>query len=84
MGSPEKPVGFLGRRRSKEASGDFSLKKKNEAKRTLLRREGYQNLIRINKEKGILIFGKNILRELKNILAELFSTGEIDRIDEIK
>ena len=28
--------------------------------------------------------GKNILRELKNILAELFSTGEIDRIDEIK
>lgn len=27
---------------------------------------------------------KNILRELKNILAELFSTGEIDRIDETK
>ena len=46
--------------------------------------QGYQNLIRINKEKGILIFGKNILRELKNILAELFSIGEIDRIDEIK
>ena len=39
--------------------------------------QGYQNLIRINKEKGILIFSKNILRELKNILAELFSTGEI-------
>ena len=37
-----------------------------------------------NKEKGILIFGKNILRESKNVLVELFSTGEIDRIDEIK
>ena len=27
---------------------------------------------------------KNILRELKNILVELFSTGEIDRIYETK
>ena len=46
--------------------------------------QGYQNLIRINKEKRFLFLGKNILRELKNILAELFSTGEIDRIDEIR
>ena len=46
--------------------------------------QGYQNLIRINKEKGILIFGKNILRESKNVLVELLSKGEIDRIDEIK
>ena len=46
--------------------------------------QGYQNLIRINKVKGILIFGKNILRELKNILAELLSINEIGRIDEIK
>ena len=43
-----------------------------------------QNLRRINKEKGILIFGKNILRESKNVLVELLSKGEIDRIDEIK
>ena len=35
--------------------------------------------------KEIFILGqKNILRDLKNILAELFPTGEIDRIDEIK
>jgi len=34
--------------------------------------------------KGILIFGKNILRESKNVLVELLSKGEIDRIDEIK
>lgn len=34
--------------------------------------------------KEIFIFGKKYLRELKNILAELFSIGEIDRIDEIK
>ncbi len=27
--------------------------------------QGYQNLIRINKEKGILILGKKYLRELK-------------------
>ena len=46
--------------------------------------QGYQNLIRINKEKRFLFLGKNILRELKSILAELFSTGEIDRVDEIK
>ena len=37
-----------------------------------------------NKEKGILIFGKNILRESKNVLVELLSKGKIDRIDEIK
>ena len=51
---------------------------------TRIKTQGYQNLIRINKEKGILIFGKNILRESKNVLVELLSKGEIDRIDEIK
>ena len=38
----------------------------------------------IIKEKGILIFGKNILRESKNVLVELLTKGEIDRIDKIK
>ncbi len=38
----------------------------------------------LKQRKMELYFGKNILRELKSILAELFSTGEIDRIDEIK
>ena len=46
--------------------------------------QGYQNLIRINKEKRFLFWGKKYSAELKNILAELFSTGEIDRIDETK
>jgi len=46
-------------------------------------------MIKQNKYKLIIsaiisIWAKNILRELKNILAKLFSTGEIDRIDEIK
>ena len=39
--------------------------------------QGYQNLIRINKEKRFLFFGKNIL-------AELFSIIEIGRIAVIK
>ncbi len=47
--------------------------------------QGYQNLIRINKEKGILILGKKISARIeKNILAELLSIIEIDRIGEIK
>ena len=46
--------------------------------------QGYQKLIRINKEKRFLFWGKYILRELKNILAELLSINEIGRIDEIK
>ena len=41
-------------------------------------------MIHINQRKRDFNLGKNILRELKNILAELFSTGEIDRIDETK
>jgi hypothetical protein len=44
----------------------------------------YQILIYSKQRKTELIFRENILRELKSILAELFSTGEIDRIDEIK
>ena len=37
-----------------------------------------------NQRKAELYLDKKYLRELKSILAELFSTGEIDRIDEIK
>ena len=43
-----------------------------------------QILIYSNQRKAELYLNKKYLRESKNILAELFSTGEIDRIDEIK
>jgi len=43
-----------------------------------------QILIYSNQRKAELYLDKKYLRELKNILAELLSTGEIDRIGEIK
>ena len=46
--------------------------------------QGYQNLIRINKEKRFLFWGKKNSGELKNILAELLSIDKIGSIGEIR
>ena len=61
-GPPKSPLAFWGEGGARKQVEIFP-KKKNEAKRTLLRREGYQNLIRINKEKRFLFWGKKIFCE---------------------